>query len=70
MRELHAQQRVERKLNPSARDQERAREMAEFGVAPVGKDHVMADPTDHDPEQLDDRQRNGKRRSSHHDRSF
>jgi len=30
VRELHAQQRVERKLNPSARDQERAKEMAEF----------------------------------------
>lgn len=30
VRDLHAQQRVERRVNPSAKDQERAKEMAEF----------------------------------------
>lgn len=65
VRELHSQQRVERRLNPSARDRERAREIAEFG-GEAGGGH----PMDEDPEPADDRQRNGKRRSSHHDRSF
>ncbi|KAA1107755.1 hypothetical protein PGTUg99_013822 [Puccinia graminis f. sp. tritici] len=32
VRELHAQQRVERKLHPSIRDQERAKEIAEFSA--------------------------------------
>jgi hypothetical protein len=39
VRELHAQQRVERKLNPSARDQERAKEMAEFSGAGTNHHH-------------------------------
>lgn len=66
VRELHAQQRVERRLNPSARDQERAREMAEFSLAPT-KDRQMADPSDFEPEHADDRRRNGRHRGSHHD---
>lgn len=51
MRELHAQQRVERKLHPSARDQERAKEMAEFsggGDDRSRKDHKSsASPSSH-----------------------
>ncbi|EFP84443.2 uncharacterized protein PGTG_10163 [Puccinia graminis f. sp. tritici CRL 75-36-700-3] len=35
VRELHAQQRVERKLHPSIRDQERAKEIAEFSAPPI-----------------------------------
>lgn len=51
VRELHAQQRVERKLHPSARDQERAKEMAEFsggGDDRSRKDHKSsASPSSH-----------------------
>ncbi|KAH9455410.1 hypothetical protein MJO29_012191 [Puccinia striiformis f. sp. tritici] len=43
VRELHAQQRVERKLNPSERDQERAKEMAEFSRPNDHHDHHNGD---------------------------
>ena len=80
VRELHAQQRVERKLHPSARDQERAREIADFARpvpprSPSPRHHRRPGSDDHSPprrhpaEELDSSPAKRTRRPDDPDRS-
>ncbi|KAA1092915.1 hypothetical protein PGT21_018005 [Puccinia graminis f. sp. tritici] len=63
VRELHAQQRVERKLHPSIRDQERAKEIAEFSAPPIStsldkhpQKHSSSKHSDNDEEDEDNQE--------------